>query len=124
MSLQVDAEVPQAFFAGFELAGQADRGQLTLTSPLGSTLGTLRWSPDEATLQSGAELTRFDSLETLITRTTGAQVPVDALFDWLKGANTSKPGWSADLTRLNSGRIDAVRTDPLPVTRLRIVLDQ
>ena len=56
--------------------------------------------------------------------TTGAAIPIAALFDWLKGENTRLNGWSADLSGLDTGRIVATRTEPAPQTRLRIVLDQ
>ena len=47
ISLQVQSEPVQAFFAGFELKGQAETGELTLISPLGSILAVMRWSPGE-----------------------------------------------------------------------------
>ena len=124
ISLQVESEPPQAFFAGFELKGKAERGQLTLTSPIGSVLGVMRWSPDEALLESGNTTRRFESVDALIEQTTGAAIPVGALFDWLNGQNTTYSGWSADLSRQPGGRIDATRTEPAPLAKLRIVLDQ
>lgn len=124
ISLRVASEPPQAFFAGFELKGKPETGQLTLTSPIGSVVGLLRWSGGEAVLQSGNDVRRFDSVDALLESTTGAALPVNALFDWLKGKSTSERGWSADLSRYDSGRIDAVRTEPAPQTNLKIVLDQ
>jgi outer membrane lipoprotein LolB len=124
ISLQIDSDPPQAFFAGFELKGKAERGELTLTSPIGSVLGVMRWSPDEAVLESGNDTRHFASVGALLEKTTGAAVPVAALFDWLNGQNTVQSGWSADLSRQASGRVDATRIDPPPQTRLRIVLDQ
>jgi hypothetical protein len=41
ISLQIQGESPQAFFAGFELQGQAEQGELTLTSPIGSVIAML-----------------------------------------------------------------------------------
>ena len=124
ISLQIQSEPPQAFFTGFELMGQAERGELTLTSPIGSVLGVMRWSPDEATLESAGEIKRFASVDALLQHTTGAAVPMAGLFDWLAGKDTSISGWTADLSKRDTGRIDATRTDPAPQTRLRIVLDQ
>ncbi len=124
ISLHIESEPPQAFFASFELKGQAEQGELSLTSPIGSVLGVMRWSPTEATLESGGQVKQYASVDVLLEQTTGAAVPVSALFDWLKGNNTSLNGWTADLSRQNTGRIDAVRLAPLPQTRLRIVLDQ
>lgn len=124
ISLQVETEPPQAFFAGFELRGKAGRGQLTLTNPIGSILGVMRWSPNEALLESGDTTRRFASVDELMEQTTGAAIPVSALFDWLNGQNSVHSGWSADLSRQPGGRIDAIRSDPAPLTKLRIVLDQ
>lgn len=124
ISLQTDSDPPQAFFAGFELTGQPSRGELSLLSPIGNVLGVVRWSPDGATLQMGNDVKRYDSVETLLEQVTGAALPLDALFDWLSGKNTSLKGWIADLSRQAEGRIEATRSDPAPTTRLRVVLDR
>ena len=124
ISLQIQSEPVQAFFAGFELKGQADIGELTLISPLGSILGIMRWSPTEAVLEQNGSIKRFTSTNELLAQTTGAAVPVSALFDWLVGKNTPTPGWTADLSQQGNGRITAKRTEPVPQADLRIVLDK
>lgn len=124
ISLQIQSDPPQAFFAGFELKGHPERGELSLTSPIGNVLGIMRWLPGEAVLDSGGEIKRFASVDALLEQTTGAAIPIAALFDWLKGVNTQHNGWSADLSGLDLGRIVAARGEPAPQTRLRIVLDQ
>ena len=124
ISLQIQSEPVQAFFAGFELKGQADIGELTLISPLGSILGIMRWSPTEAVLEQNGSIKRFTSTNELLAQTTGAAVPVSALFDWLVGKNTPTPGWTADLSQQGNGRITAKRTEPAPQADLRIVLDK
>ena len=123
ISLQIQSEPPQAFFAGFSLKGKAEQGALTLTSPIGSTLGVMRWSPGEALLESGSEVKRFASVDALLRETTGAAIPVAALFDWLDGKNTALNGWTADLSQRDAKKISAKRTDPAPQANLRIVLD-
>lgn len=123
ISLQIESEPPQAFFAGFSLKGKAEKGDLTLTSPIGSTLAVLRWSPDEALLESGNAVKRFTSIEGLLRDTTGAAIPVAALFDWLEGKNTALDGWTADLSQRDAKKISAKRIDPAPHANLRIVLD-
>ena len=124
ISLQIQSDPPQAFFAGFELKGFAERGELLLTSPIGNVLGALRWVPGEAALESGNQVKRFTSVDALLEQATGSAIPMAALFDWLKGTNTRLNGWSADLSGLDHGRIVATRTEPAPETRLRIILDQ
>lgn len=122
ISLQVQSEPPQAFFAGFELRGSPAQGELTLNSPLGNSLAVLRWSAQEAVLDSGNQVQRFASVDELIEKVTGAAVPLPALFDWLGGKNTALNGWSADLSQQAEGRISASRTSPQPRSDLRIVL--
>jgi outer membrane lipoprotein LolB len=124
ISLAVAGEPPQAFFAGFELKGQAESGELTLISPLGSILGIMRWSPTEAFLEQGGNTKRFTSTGELLLQATGAAVPLPALFDWLAGKPNAVPGWAADLSQQPNGRITAKRSDPLPQADLRIVLDR
>lgn len=124
IGLQIQSEPPQAFFAGFELKGNAQAGELKLTSPIGSVLGVMRWSPAEAVLESGREVKKFVSVDALLEQTTGAAIPVNALFDWLSGKNTSLNGWTADLSGQADGKISARRTNPAPQTDLRVVLEQ
>ena len=124
ISMQVQSDPVQAFFAGFELKGQADTGELTLISPLGSILGVMRWTPTEATLDQGGNIQRFATTNELLAQATGAAVPISALFDWLGGKNTTVPGWIADLSQRVNGRITAQRTEPSPQANLRIVLDR
>ena len=124
ISMQVQSDPVQAFFAGFELKGQADIGELTLISPLGSILGVMRWTLEEATLDQGGSIQRFATTNELLAQTTGAAVPISALFDWLGGKNTTAPGWTVDLSQRVNGRITAQRTEPLPQANLRIVLDR
>lgn len=124
IGLQIQSDPPQAFFAGFELKGNADRGDLTLISPIGSVIGMMRWSPGEALLENGRDVRHFTSVDALLQETTGAPIPVAALFDWLDGKSTTMNGWTADLTQRITGRITAKRTAPQPQMDLRIVLDQ
>ena len=124
ISLQIQSDPPQAFFAGFALKGSADSGELALISPLGSILGMMRWTPTGALLEQGGNITRFASTDDLLAQATGAAVPMSALFDWLAGENTATPGWLADLSQRSNGRISAKRTVPAPPIDLRLVLDK
>lgn len=125
LSLQVQSEPAQSFSAGFELKGKPERGELTLISPLGNVLGVLRWSPLEASLDSGNQnIQRFSSVDAMMEQATGAAVPLSALFAWLQGNHASVSGWSADLSRQSEGRISAKRAQPTPQADLRVMLDQ
>ena len=125
LSLQVQSEPAQSFSASFELKGSPELGELTLISPLGNVLGVLRWSPSEAVLDSGNQkIERFASVNALMQQATGAAVPVNALFAWLRGDIANVSGWTADLSRRGEGRISAKRDQPAPAADLRVVLDQ
>ena len=124
LALQVESDPPQSFAAGFELKGTAQAGELSLFSPLGNTLAVLNWSPQVATLNSSGNIRQFPSLDALVTQVTGTAIPLPALFAWLEGNQASATGWSADLSRLEEGRLVAKRNDPMPVAVLRVVLEQ
>jgi outer membrane lipoprotein LolB len=124
ISLQIQSEPTQAFYASFELKGSAESGELALISPLGNILGLMRWTPAGAVLEQGRSIQRFASTDELLAQATGTAVPVPALFDWLAGKDTSAPGWLVDLSQRGSGRITAKRTSPAPQADLRIILDQ
>lgn len=123
LALRIDAEPPQSFFAGFELRGHARAGELSLLSPLGSTLGRLEWSPGDALLHWNGTLRRFSSIEALTREATGTEVPIASLFRWLAGEQTSGDGWSADLSGLSDGKIVARRNMPLPAVEMRLVFE-
>ncbi|MGE0333490.1 MAG: lipoprotein insertase outer membrane protein LolB [Ramlibacter sp.] len=124
LALRLDSTPPQSFTAAFELKGRAEAGELALRTPLGNTAAQLTWAPGKATLRSGSDVQDFDSLDALAAHATGTPLPVAALFDWLAGVPTQAAGWSADLTELPTGRLQARRTAPAPAADLRLVLDR
>ena len=124
MSLRIDSDPVQTFAALFELRGNAQTGNLTLTTPIGSTLANLQWAPGEATLNDGRQTRRFDSVDALVQAATGAAIPVGALFGWLAGRNDQVPGWTAELSQLEQGRLQARRDAPLPKADLRVVFER
>ena len=123
LAVQVADKPDGSFSASFELRGNANTGELSLYSPLGGTLGVLRWEPGKAALQSGSRTTEYGSVEELMAQVAGASVPIAALFDWLRGVDTPVPGWQANLSQLAQGRISAKRYEPPPEADLRVVLE-
>lgn len=121
LSLVVDDPAAQPLHASFELQGAADAGQLTLLNPLGNVLATLQWNPGKAELATSSERRTSDSLEGLVQELTGSNIPVPALFDWLRGNPTAVTGWDADLSGIADGRLVAHRRMPQPTATLRIV---
>jgi len=124
LALQVKDNPSQSFSASFELKGNAQAGELTLSTPIGSTLAVLAWEPGSATLRRNGETRRFDTVEDLAARATGSAIPLAALFDWLHGIATPVPGWRPDLSQLGQGRLAALRLEPPPETDLRVIFER
>lgn len=122
MAMTVQSDPPQSFSASFDLRGSPAAGELQLTTPLGTSLATVVWSPGSAELRQGGQITRRGSLDELTAELSGTPVPVTALFGWLRGRSTDVPGWQADLARQPEGRIFARRLTPLPAAELRVVV--
>ena len=120
----VEGDAAQSFSAVFALEGTPERGELTLSTPLGTVLAALQWAPGRAVLQSPRGDQTADSLDTLLTAALGSAIPVPALFAWLQGDAATATGWQADLSGLDGGRLVAVRSQPLPRATLRIALDR
>lgn len=126
LSLQVEEQVGQAaqsLSAAFELQGNAMQGELTLLNPLGNVLARIDWTPEHARLQSGEKIQESTSLDTLLAQMTGTALPVRALFDWLRGVQTSASGWQANLADIHQGRLEATRHTPTPRATLRVIFE-
>lgn len=124
LALRVESAEPTSYFASFELSGQAQAGELLLSTPLGTTLARLRWTPQLALLTSDGQTRAFDTLDALAAEATGTAIPIAALFQWLQGQPAAADGWQADLTLLGEGRLVARRTQPAPAAELRLILEQ
>ena len=122
LSLQVEGQNAQSFAALFELWGSERQGGLALTSPLGTRIAQVEWNEGYAQLTTAQETRRSDSLDALLQEVAGAPIPVAALFRWLQGQPASAPGWRADLSALEQGRLVAQRDEPAPQATLRIAL--
>ncbi len=123
LSVTVMSTPPSAMSARFLLRGDARNGTLDLYSPLGTTVGALQWSPQEAQLSDGKQLLNFESLAELTEKITGAALPMAAIFSWLQGNNDTVAGWQTDLSGAQQGSLMARRTSPAPEVTLRIKLD-
>jgi outer membrane lipoprotein LolB len=56
LTLRIAKNPPEQFSTAFAMTGRPEQGQLSLLSPLGTTLAMVRWSPQGASLQQGAEV--------------------------------------------------------------------
>jgi len=125
IAIKVLSSPTQAFSSDFELDGHGDAGTLALLSPLGTTVAKMQWAPGLAQLRHAGEVRNFASLSALAQQATGTELPVAALFDWLRGIDTPAPGWDADLSQLPEGRLQATRSaDSAPAVELKILLDR
>ena len=130
----------------FELSGTASSGQLILTSPIGTTVARARWSdptgtqgePSKIELEADGGTTRYATLEEMMQRAIGDQLPLPAMFDWLSGHpwpaapvqrsadgnSFDQLGWHVDLSQLAGNQlIDAQRAQPAPTLHVRVKLD-
>jgi outer membrane lipoprotein LolB len=138
LSVQVaahDGEPVRGLNASFDLRGDADAGELRLSSLVGPQLAAARWAPGRAVLVTSDGETAYPDLDHLSREALGEALPLRALPDWLAGRpwpgapSTPEPpgfvqlGWQLDLTRWGEGFISATRQTPPRVT-LRVRVDR
>jgi outer membrane biogenesis lipoprotein LolB len=68
LSLRVETDPVQSMTAAFDLRGSASAGELSLYTPLGSTLARMLWSAGAAELQWNGQRRNFDSMDDLTRR--------------------------------------------------------
>jgi outer membrane lipoprotein LolB len=116
------------------LRGDADSGELRLSSPLGSRLATAHWAPGVAMLTTSQGEQRYATLNDLSRQALGEALPLAALPDWLNGrpwagamhavtdTGFEQLGWQVLLTHRVEGLIEARRPAP-PAVHLRVRID-
>jgi outer membrane lipoprotein LolB len=124
LTLRVAKNPPEQFSTSFEMTGRPEQGQLSLLSPLGTTLAMVRWNPQGASLQQGSDVQHFVSMDELTLRLTGAALPLPQLMAWLDRTGPPVQGWQINAQALKSGRrVLADRQQPLPSLQLTVLLD-
>jgi outer membrane lipoprotein LolB len=125
ISMVVSSTPVQSFSGGFTLRGSVDTGELALFTPLGGTAGVLRWQSGTAQLESNGKTRLYPTVDAMMQDTTGAALPLEALFAWLHGQNAEAAGWQADVSGFaDNGRINAQRSSPAPQVQLRIKVER
>lgn len=133
------AAAARSVSAAFELSGDAQRGELALSTPLGTLLALARWQPGSVTLATPQGESRHADLDALTRSALGEPLPVAAMFDWLRGrpwpdaqsvpaqppadAGFSQLGWAVDLSQFADSLVVARRLQEPPVT-VRVKLDR
>lgn len=123
LAVKVYSNPAKALVANFELQGKPAEGELTLTSPLGTTLATLQWNANAAWLRANGEVQSFASMDALALQLTGTELPIASMFAWLQGHKQSAAGWQVDLSALPQGRIHARHVEPVQA-ELTIILER
>jgi len=124
LTLRIAKNPPEQFSTAFEMTGRPEQGQLSFLSPLGTTLARVHWNPQGASLQQGSDVQKFDSMDDLTLRLTGAALPLPQLMAWLDRAGPPVNGWQINAQALPSGRrVMADRQQPLPALQLTVLLD-
>jgi outer membrane lipoprotein LolB len=109
----------------FDLRNQVDAGELDLSTPLGTLIGKVQWSPQQVSLLTHQGLRSYPNLSALSEDVLGENIPLQALFDWLNGrpwsgaqatplpgppnAGFTQLGWRIQLDQLAQGIIKAHR---------------
>lgn len=117
-------KAPQQFSASFVLTGSAAEGELTLDTPLGTTLAKAHWAPGVAELLQAGNTLTYAGIDELTAALTGEPLPLVALFGWLQGEATTVNGWVPNLSQWSQGRISASRQASAGSTDIRVVLDR
>jgi outer membrane lipoprotein LolB len=137
LSVRVDATATtpsRSFASDFDLRGDASRGTLRLTGPLGATLAEVSWQPGQAELTDNQGTRRFDTLDAMAQALFGEKLPLAALIDWLRGRpwpgapstrrddGFDQLDWRVGLTGFGEGLVSATRERP-PAVSVRARLD-
>ena len=133
------ADAPaRSLSAGFELGGDARDGRLVLSTPIGTLLARARWSPAGVVLATPEGESDYADLGSMSRQLLGEELPLGALFDWLRGRpwpgapsaafdggapGFAQLGWRVDLARFADGVVVAMRDAP-PAMTLQVKLDR
>ena len=124
LNLKILSKPPEQFSANFTLQGTPALGELTVYSPIGTTLAVASWDSNGAVLSEGSNKQSFASMDALTKHVTGASLPLQSLMSWLNSDGATLDGWEVRSEDQPGGRrLFAKRLTPLPQLQLTLVLD-
>jgi outer membrane lipoprotein LolB len=130
LSVRIDASAEsqaRSFAADFDLRGDAERGELRLTGPLGAVLAEVRWRPGAAEMTDAQGRRDYPTLDALARDLLGEPLPLAALTAWLRGRpwpgaphvvrddGFEQLGWRIGLSQFGQGLVLAQRDGAPPV---------
>jgi outer membrane lipoprotein LolB len=131
-----EGQAARSFSAQFELQGTGDRGELQLSTPLGSTLARARWQPEGAEVMTPDGISRYPDLGAMTRALVGETLPMAALIDWLQGrpwpgarsaatdTGFSQLGWSVRLPKGDEQPLLVAAREEPPQVQVRVRLDR
>jgi outer membrane lipoprotein LolB len=140
ISVRIDASEStpaRSVSAAFELSGNAQQGRLDLNTPLGTTVARARWEPGSVAVSTPQGDSTYVDLPSMTRALLGEDLPLVALFDWLRGrpwsgapstaatppsADFAQLGWEVDLAGFSKAWVNARRAQTPSVT-VRVKLD-
>lgn len=123
IGVRVTAPQAQSATAAFDLIGNGNQGSLRLFSPFGTTLATMQWTQEDATLTVSGATQTYQSIAALTQATLGVPIPVTTVFDWLQGIPSEVPFWQPDLRLVSKGKLTASHVSPERSAEVTIVFE-
>ena len=80
LNLKILTKPPEQFSANFSLQGTPALGELTVYTPIGTTLAEASWDSKGAILSEGSNKRYFVSMDALTQHVTGASLPLQNLM--------------------------------------------
>ena len=114
LSINVHQTPMQTVFAGFEIDGHEQAGEMRILGPLGSVALWLRWQPGQASASDGQSTRTAPDLPQLMQHLTGIDLPIALIFDALYQRRVEIPGWWIEPPQGQRDRLYAVRLEPQP----------
>lgn len=106
---------------GFVLGGSAQKGWLTIQSPMGQALAELTWSDSDMNLRDGTSSKRLDDVQAWSQQRLGVALNPQILFTVLQDPNAQITNWHIE--RRGPHQLLITQNVP-PMVQIRIIVDE